>query len=63
MLVKIQWWPHFLDFSFLRAAGVILAYPKHRDNRYVLELPFAGHDIFHPSKEPWSLLTSQREKG
>jgi hypothetical protein len=36
--------------------------PKTRDNKYALELPFARHDILHPSKEPKNLLTSQRKK-
>jgi hypothetical protein len=28
----------------LKQGEVILAHPKHRDNRYALELPFVRHD-------------------
>jgi hypothetical protein len=46
----------------LKQGGVIQAHTNHSDSRVCLEFSFARHDIFHPSKEPTRLLTSQREK-
>jgi hypothetical protein len=46
----------------LKQGGVILAHPKHRDNRCALELPIAGYDYSPPIQGCLQLVNISKRK-